>query len=124
MNVPSSPLIAGSGQDVTTYMAPYFKYILDYLRISVAGKTIADMHRIYLALQAEFGEPVSCKERLSKPTHDAMYIVALEGSGGTGMLAEIQIHHEAVLALKSFMHTPYEVVRAELTEPPAPNGLV
>ena len=40
------------------------------------------------------------------------------------MLAEIQIHHEDVLALKAFMHIPYEVVRAVLTSPPANKGLV
>lgn len=107
--------------------APEMQYILDFLRISVSGKTIADMHQIYLAVKAEFGEPASCKERLGKPTHDVMYIAKLagaDGGSGSGMLAEIQIHHADVLALKSFMHIPYEVVRADLTDSPAPNGLV
>eukprot|EP00729_Bicosta_minor_P003163 gene3163-31550_t len=52
------------------------------------------MHQIYLAVKAEFGEPVSCKERLD------------------------------VLALKSFMHIPYQVVHADLKVPPALDGLV
>ena len=107
--------------------APFMQYILDFLRISVSGKTIADMHQIYLAVKAEFGEPASCKERLGKPTHDVMYIAKLadaDGGSGSGMLAEIQIHHADVLALKSFMHIPYEVVRASLTSPPANKGLV
>lgn len=109
--------------------APFLKYILDFLRISVSGETIADMHQIYLAVKAEFGEPVSCKERLGKPTHDVMCIAKLAGAdggsgSGSGMLAEIQIHHADVLALKSFMHIPYEVVHADLKVPPAPDGLV
>eukprot|EP00729_Bicosta_minor_P021822 gene21822-963_t len=107
--------------------SPFMQYILDFLRISVSGKTIADMHQIYLAVKAEFGEPAACKERLGKPTHDVMYITKLagaDGGSGSGMLAEIQIHHADVLALKSFMHIPYEVVRASLTSTPAPNGLV
>ena len=94
-------------------------FIKDFLRSTLACKTVADLLAAYDAIMAGFADVTEVKNRLLKQVHDVVLVVRFDG-----MLVEIQLHLAEVLDLKGLMHLPYEIIRIEDKDPPIPQGLV
>ena len=61
----------------------------------------------YKALTAKY-PAVSTKNRLGEPTHDVLCVIRYRG-----YLVEIQFHFRTVLALKSFSHAGFNILRMQ-----------
>ena len=72
---------------------------MDLARLTIKSATVADAHHIYAAAAAAM-DVTSVKDRLNKSTRDVLLTVRLS----RGLIAEIQIHQERVLALKALTH--------------------
>lgn len=89
------------------FIPPYVQYLKDIIRASIIVDDHTMLDLAYKALTAKY-PAVSTKNRLGEPTHDVLCVIRYQG-----YLVEIQFHFRTVLALKSFSHAGFNILRMQ-----------